>query len=597
MRVRTRLILLLLLLSAIFTAGRYFYQIFEDKRVYALFKDNNEEKNIYFDKLVKLKGSTLETLAFDYTYWDEMVDFILNNDIEWAKKMLNETVLKTYQADTIWVYKRDLSQAYFINNQDSSVIKEFPLPREAINNIFLKERFCHFFVDTSAGLMEIRGATIHPSSDPTRKTAPCGYFFTGRLWNKNYIEELSKLVGGQISISAIKQAIPDFKTLSERNTIILSREFSDWQGKPAAYIYVNIQSKEMESYKLFSRNAAIIFIGFIISVIIFIAVFLTILLSTPFFMISQTLKTEDPENLRGLKKDTSEFGDIARLISKFFEQKEILVKEISERKKAEGELKESYTKLKEIQDQLIQAEKLNAIGQLASGVAHEVRNPLGIMLQGVNYLESRLSSKEVDILETLAALKDNIGRADSIVNSLLDFSKDVSLGLNPEDINPILQNSLALVKTRLKFENIDTTMEIKKGMPKVLADKNKLEQVFINILLNAAQAMPDGGKIAIRSFDKQLETIKNGIGRRVQDNFQLGEKVVMVEIEDTGTGITEENLKRIFDPFFTTKGQQGTGLGLSVTKSIIHMHRGLIYADSKPGQGTIMTVILKVAER
>ncbi len=271
--------------------------------------------------------------------------------------------------------------------------------------------------------------------------------------------------------------------------------------------------------------------------------------------------------------------------------------DITERKKAEEALREAYTRLKEMQDQLIQAEKLTAIGQLASGVAHEVRNPLGIILQGVNYLERRLSSQEEDILDTLKTLKDGIHRANNIVNSMLDFSKDTNLALTAEDIGPILESSLTLVKTRLKFEHIDMTIEIKKDIPKVLADKNKLEQVFINLLLNAAQAMPDGGKLVIRIFDKKLEEIRNGVGRRVQDYFRLGEKVLLVEIEDTGIGIPEESLKRIFDPFFTTKGQKGVGLGLSVTRNIINMHRGVIFAESKLGQGTKMTFILKVAEQ
>lgn len=270
--------------------------------------------------------------------------------------------------------------------------------------------------------------------------------------------------------------------------------------------------------------------------------------------------------------------------------------EAAARKKAEEALREVYTKLKETQDQLIQAEKLNAIGQLASGVAHEVRNPLGIILQGVNYLESRLSAKEGDILETLTTLKDSVNRADNIVNSLLDFSKVSNLDFKAEDIGPVLETSLTLVKTRIGVKNIDTMIEIKKGLPKVLADKNRLEQVFINILLNAAQAMPGGGKLAIRSFDKKLEQVGNGVGRRARDNFQLGERAVIVEIEDTGIGIPEENLKRIFDPFFTTKGQKDVGLGLYVTRNIVNMHRGLIYAESKPGQGTKMTVILKIAE-
>jgi len=275
-----------------------------------------------------------------------------------------------------------------------------------------------------------------------------------------------------------------------------------------------------------------------------------------------------------------------------------LIEDITERKKTENELREAYVKLKETQDQLIQAEKLNAVGQLASGVAHEVRNPLGIILQGVNYLEKRISGKEEDISEILIMLKDSVKRADKIINALLDFSRAASLDLEPEDVSSILESSISLVKTKFNLENINIIMETKKDIPKAFVDKNKLEQVFINILLNAAQAMPNGGKIIIRNYDKKLEKITNGIGRREDDYFQVGENAVIIEIEDTGSGISEENLKKIFDPFFTTKGPTGgSGLGLSVTRNIVSMHKGLIDIKSQIGKGTTVTIILKIAKR
>ncbi|OIO33951.1 MAG: hypothetical protein AUJ70_02080 [Candidatus Omnitrophica bacterium CG1_02_40_15] len=268
-----------------------------------------------------------------------------------------------------------------------------------------------------------------------------------------------------------------------------------------------------------------------------------------------------------------------------------------EKERLEKEIIKAYRGLKETQGQLIQAEKLSAVGQLASGVAHEVRNPLGIILQGVNYLEKKISAKETDIYEILIMLKDNVKRADKIINALLDFSRVASLDLKPEDVNSILEVSISLVRTRFKFENIDVIMETKQGIPSALADKNKLEQVFINLLLNAIQAMPAGGKIIIRTYDKILEEIKKGIGRREGDYFRVGEKAIIIEIEDTGSGISEENLKKIFDPFFTTKGPTGgAGLGLSVTQNIINEHKGFISVESQIGKGTKLTVILHAAE-
>ncbi|MCK9602953.1 MAG: PAS domain S-box protein [Candidatus Omnitrophica bacterium] len=649
-----------------------------------------------------------------------MARFFTTKDTEWAKVNMDANVLDTYKTDVIWLFGLDLSPLYSINRDGFDSLKEFPLPRANIKDIFKEERLRHFFVNTKIGLLEVRGATVHPGSDPERKTLPRGYFLTARLWGKEYVADLEELIGGSIQISNTKLAIPSPEALLKANSIVFSRQLSGWKGNVEDYIYINILSEQLQGYKLLSRNAVVIFIIFLIAVIIFITLFITTSVNLPLAIISQSLKKENPEKLRGLEKETSEFGDIARLITSFFWQRQVLLKEVAERKKAEArfqqvaeateewiwevnkdglytysspvvekilgynpeeiigkkyfydfltpdvkeslkknalevftakkpfrnflnpnlhkngniifletsgspmldkegnllgyrgadtditerkkaedELKKAYTDLKETQGQLIQAEKLNAVGQLASGVAHEVRNPLGIILQGINYLEKKIPpDKGSETAEIMAMLKGSVQRADKIINALLDFSRAANSDLKLEDINSILESSLNLVKARFKFDNIDVVTETKEGLPMVLADKNKLEQVFINVLLNAAQAMPGGGKIIIRSYAKELKETKDGIGKREEDHFRIGEKAVIVEIEDFGSGISEENLKKIFDPFFTTKGPgSGVGLGLSVTRNIIHMHRGLIYAESQLGKGTKVIIILKISAR
>ena len=261
-------------------------------------------------------------------------------------------------------------------------------------------------------------------------------------------------------------------------------------------------------------------------------------------------------------------------------------------KRAE-ELRMAYDELKEMQDKLIQSEKLKAIGQLASGVAHEMRNPLGIIMQGVAYLEQIIPLEAKDPRETLSILRESAQRADRIVISLLDFSRAAKLELHPEYIDSILENSLNLVKTELK--HIEVARDIQKDLPRVLVDKNKLTQVFINLFINAVHAMSEAGKLTIRSFVKQMEETKS-IDEKSEGSFKAGEKVVVVEIEDTGMGISEENLKRIFDPFFTTKGLgKGTGLGLSVSRNIIIMHKGLIEVKSQVKKGTRIIITLRIS--
>jgi signal transduction histidine kinase len=251
------------------------------------------------------------------------------------------------------------------------------------------------------------------------------------------------------------------------------------------------------------------------------------------------------------------------------------------------ELKAAYDKLKDMQDKLIQSEKLKAIGQLASGVVHEMRNPMGIIMQGVGYLEQVLSLDDLDQRETLSMIKASTQRADRIVISLLDYSRATKLELHPEYVGPILENALNLVKTDLM--NFEVIREIQENLPRVSVDKNKLTQVFINLFINAIHAMPQGGRLMVRSFAQHLESAE-GRGRAT-------ENVVVVEIEDTGIGIPPEDLKRIFDPFFTTKGSgKGTGLGLSISQNIIVMHKGQIEIESQVKKGTKVIITLRIAK-
>lgn len=262
------------------------------------------------------------------------------------------------------------------------------------------------------------------------------------------------------------------------------------------------------------------------------------------------------------------------------------------------ELSEANKKLKDMQNMFIQAEKLNAVGRLAGGVAHEVRNPLATILQAVDYLEDGIGAgKDKHIIESLNTIKKNINRANDIIGGLVDFSKMSNLKYSYEDIKSVIENSLILIRHEVKLDNVKIVKQIEDNLPKVSIDSTKMEQVFINIFLNALQAMPNGGELFIRGYLGRLSDISSGVVRRSEDNFDAGEKALIVKIEDTGEGISKEDIEKVFDPFFTTKSaRKGTGLGLSVTKNIISLHRGFIGIDSRKGKGTKISIALKVSK-
>jgi len=262
-----------------------------------------------------------------------------------------------------------------------------------------------------------------------------------------------------------------------------------------------------------------------------------------------------------------------------------------------ADLQKSHEELKAAQFQLIQAEKMQSVGRLAAGVAHEVKNPLAILGMGIDYMTKNLVSPDENVALILNDMNEALKRADSIILGLLDFSVPRALDLRAEDLSALVEQSIGLVRHELSAYPIKLARQLDEHLPAVYLDKNKTKQVFVNILTNAIHAMPQGGTLQVRTYSKQLQAgeIDHDAGSRVADRFRVGETVVITEVMDTGTGISEEKLAKIFDPFFTTKPTgKGTGLGLTVTKKIVELHGGTIDIQNRPEGGVMVRVMFKV---
>ena len=229
--------------------------------------------------------------------------------------------------------------------------------------------------------------------------------------------------------------------------------------------------------------------------------------------------------------------------------------------------------------QLLQAEKMSSLGKLAAGVAHQLNNPLG----GIT-LFTKLILEEYDLedgaKEDLNRILRDAKRCRDTVKELLEFTRQTRHLMRPHDINRALTRTLFLLESQTLFHNIEIVKDLYTSLPPVLSDIQQLYHLFMNIILNAAQAMEGKGTLTIKSF-----LLPDG-GK------------VCIEISDTGPGISSENLPHIFEPFFTTKEEgQGTGLGLSLAYRIVQNHGGSIQADSVPGNGTTFTIVLPVGSK
>jgi signal transduction histidine kinase len=216
-------------------------------------------------------------------------------------------------------------------------------------------------------------------------------------------------------------------------------------------------------------------------------------------------------------------------------------------------------------------------------------------MMGVNYLTKRLgSSNDDNVAQVLKELREAIERADSITRNLLDFAGSQTLSTKAEDLNKILEETLRLVRHDLAQKDVQVVKQLGERLPCVAVDKRQIQQVFVNLFLNALHALRSHGTLTLRTYARQMTETSHFEGSRKATHLWVGDIAVITEVEDNGTGIPQEHLTRIFDPFFTTKPTgQGAGLGLAISKKIIELHGGSLDVSNLPAGGVRVTVKLK----
>ena len=221
---------------------------------------------------------------------------------------------------------------------------------------------------------------------------------------------------------------------------------------------------------------------------------------------------------------------------------------------------------------MIQSEKLASLGKLSAGVAHELNSPLTGILSFAHFIKDAAQDNP-QIQRDIEVVIRETERCKKIIKSLLDFARQSQPEKKNEDLLAILSKTISLIENHKDFKNIKIIKDFPESLPLIMLDRDQIQQVFMNLLVNAQEAMPKGGSIYI--------TV----------NLTQDKKYIQVLFSDTGIGISEENLNRIFDPFFTTK-EKGTGLGLSIVLGIVENHGGELEVKSRIGEGT--TFIIKL---
>jgi two-component system NtrC family sensor kinase len=266
-----------------------------------------------------------------------------------------------------------------------------------------------------------------------------------------------------------------------------------------------------------------------------------------------------------------ETGQLARAFNRMTDELSLAQEDLTQwGRTLERRVEERTRELQETQDQLVVSEKLASLGKMAAGVAHEINNPLTTILLNSYFLLERpgLDACEEENLKIIA---EETTRCAGIVGGLLDFARQTPSQAVPTDINDLIDRTLLLLEMQASVRNIRIEKALDRALPAIEIDKNKIQQVFSNLAINALEAMPDGGSLAVAS-------LMSRDGTHIEITFT-----------DTGVGISRENIPRLFDPFFTTKSF-GTGLGLAVSYGIIRQRGGTILVSSEVGKGSVFTV-------
>jgi signal transduction histidine kinase len=348
------------------------------------------------------------------------------------------------------------------------------------------------------------------------------------------------------------------------------------------YVKMAISMKDTMIDLTHTRNLSIIIIG-LISIIygFLLSRFLNVYVINPirtFAKGAEDISAGDYDQQINIST-TDEIGQLAKAFNKMAINIKKSHKEI---KNKADELEKANLNLKETQAQLIQAGKLSAIGQLAAGVAHELNNPLGVIMGFAQYLIRKISGKRLDettaedmtfYVKRLTQMEQASKRCKTIVENLLKFSRVSKDQLKPLNLNHVLKETLLFTKHQLEISKVQVKLELASNLPLVNGNNHQLQQVFTNIIINAQQATAEGGTLLLKSF------AQNGY--------------VEMQFTDTGCGIEPEHIGKVFDPFFTTKEVgHGTGLGLSVSYGIIRNLGGEIIVKSVLGQGSTFSIRL-----
>lgn len=553
MKLQTKITILLSIVLGILVASFLSFQYIQINEKKLISKENKKNQELVIDKVLQINKTRFDQLLNDNSGWDDMVNFIANPDLEWAKDNVNFFV-NSFKLSFVLVY--DPAKKLIYQFGDSVCLNHLKYPDQSlIDNKLTSTPFVHYFQHCGTELIEMFGATVVPSSDAdNRATTPKGYLFIGKKWDKSYLLDHRDATGYNVEM-ADSTEFRNYRISADK--IYFFRSIADETGKTVDTLIFSKDDDLQDSLKQLFYLSIIFVLTSVAAILLFLFYFRKIIL-VPINKVSDALEKKNPSKIESLKSRDDEFKLLADLIQEFFYQQNAL--------KRNNEILEETNATKD---------------RLFSIIAHDLKNPVGGMVSLSELLNEYVKSKDFETLEEVSGLISRQTKdAMSLLNTLFDWARSQTgqIAFSPQliDLAPIVNEVAEIAEHTASLKGI-TILPSETNNIKVFADANMLKTVIRNLVNNAIKFTYSGGTIII--------------------NAAANSKDVEISVIDTGIGMDLETQNKLFriNKNFSTRGtanENGNGLGLIICKEFTEKHGGQIRVISSPGSGSQFIISL-----
>lgn len=499
-----------------------------------------------FVQIVNLEGKSLATLSRDYSFWDDMVAFVDKPTKEFENTI--NASMETFAVDKVWVYSQEGKQVYYKTSSDSSVESTITFTPQLFDAL-KKKKFLHYYTKDKDKIYEIRAATIVPETDLDHTTEARGYWVIARAIDEEYIGDISRFTASQLNIQSALQSGKDAITGDSFSFVY---PLKDWDGRAIAQLHSSFTIPALQQLSSEYRKDLIGFtaVGLLFFLIMVIALWRLVL--RPLGIISNSIRTQTPGDLVRLTMLSTEFGDLARTMITFFEQKAKIAKDEFQRTELERLNREKTAFL--------------------AVAAHEMIGPVSKVKTFSEFLEYTLKSNQEmtgDVGVQVERIKRQVRRMSMLINDLKAASEgneELTFSMSEFDFDNVIRQEVDQAGFSLEH-----SLEIQGETCQTLhSDPERIGQALNNLIRNAAKYSPDADKIIV--------------------HLSVKDKNVVVAVEDFGIGVSAEDQPHLFDRFYRAASvkddYKGLGLGLSIVKQISDHLGGKIWIESEIGKGS-----------